>query len=189
MNPIEVIKEKFGREVELKNGKYYVTLGKDYSYEFPENDNLDLHLEVIESKMLRYGIARYDKEGKLITQGVNLTGRKHGVRNKSTLFKEAMKNGFEELLEVEGKRVFLATVQAAVGRRARDEETGELLFDESGNPLYEGGSDAARKMILDRIVPVADVDKVDLNKFNISINVTGMTPKVEVMEGEIVDEQ
>lgn len=182
---IEMIKKKLGKDVEFDNGMYRVLMDKKTgrTYDFSEDDDINVHMNILERSMLLNG-ARYNKEGKLITQGANLTGRQAGVKNKTTLFKEAMREGFEEVLEREGMKVFMATVQRAIGKRARDEETGELLFDESGNPLYEGGSDVASKMILDRIVPVADVEKTDLNKFNISITVRGMEPKVEVMDGE-----
>ena len=70
------------------------------------------------------------------TRGHNLSGRPKGVKNKTTLFKEAMREGFENLLEKEGKKVFLAVVE-----KAKD------------------GDMTAAKLILDRIVPVADVQK------------------------------
>ena len=93
-------------------------------------------------------------------QNLSRTGRKPGSKNKTTLFKEAMRDGFEELLQKDGKRVFKAVVDKALG-----------------------GDMTAAKLILDRIVPVVDLDKSSVkDKFNISINVSGMEPKIEVMD-------
>ena len=87
-------------------------------------------------------------------------GRPPGAKNKTTLFKEAMRDGFEELLERDGKKVFKAVVDKALD-----------------------GDMTAAKLILDRIVPVVDLDKSSVkDKFNISINVSGMEPKIEVMD-------
>lgn len=111
-------------------------------------------------------------------------GRPPGSKNKTTLFKEAMRQGFEEVLEKEGLKVFLATCQRAVGTPVRNGD-GELLKDENGNQVYEGGSDSASKIIMDRIVPVADVDKLHgKEKYSININVSGLKAEVEVMDGE-----
>ena len=87
-------------------------------------------------------------------------GRPPGAKNKTTLFKEAMREGFEELLERDGKKVFKAVVDKALD-----------------------GDMTAAKLILDRIVPVVDIDKSNVkDKFNISINVSGMQPTIEVMD-------
>ena len=100
-------------------------------------------------------------------RGHNLTGRPKGVKNKTTLFKEAMREGFEELLERDGKKVFKAVVDKALD-----------------------GDMTAAKLILDRIVPVVDIDKSNVkDKFNISINVSGMEPKIEVIDAEFTEEE
>jgi len=111
-------------------------------------------------------------------------GRPPGRKNKETLFKEVMREGFEAVLEREGMKVFMATCQRAVGKPVRDEETGELLKDENGNQLYEGGSDAASKIIMDRIVPIADFDKSTSGKTVVNINVSGLKAEIDVMDGE-----
>lgn len=129
----------------------------------------------------------YNRENKVRTESGSIArvgGRPVGSKNKSTLFKEAMKQGFEEVLEKEGKEVFIAVCQRAKGQLVRD-ESGEIVRDEYGNKLYEGGSDSAAKLIMDRIVPVADIDKMNGNeKFNININVSGLNASVDVMDGE-----
>lgn len=179
-NLVDVLKDRFGKESRIEDGVCRVLMDKKTgrAFEFPVVD-ASANLGMLERSMLIDGY-RETKSGKLTKCA--LTGRVEGTKNKSTLFKQAMKEGFEELLEKEGPKVFMAVVQRAIGKRSKDEDTGELLFDEKGNPMYEGGSDVAAKMILDRIVPIADVEKTDLNKFQISINVTGMNPKVEVMD-------
>ena len=111
-------------------------------------------------------------------------GRPPGSKNKTSLFKEAMKEGFEKVLETEGMKVFMATVQGAIGREVEDEE-GNLLKDSNGNQVYEGGSDACKKMILDRIVPTNDESNLGKDKFNISINVVGMDANIEVMKDDV----
>ena len=92
-------------------------------------------------------------------------GRPPGAKNKTTLFKEAMRNGFENLLQKDGEKVFKAVVDKALD-----------------------GDMTAAKLILDRIVPVVDLDKSSVkDRFNISINVSGMEPKIDVMDGTAVD--
>ena len=102
-------------------------------------------------------------------------GRPKGAKNKTTLFKEAMKEGFEQKLMKDGFKVFDAVVQKAV----------------------EGDMSAA-KMILDRVVPVTkaiDIDAVTQsgNK-GITINIdqliakTGNPDEVIIEDGEIVED-
>lgn len=92
-------------------------------------------------------------------------GRQKGAKNKTTLFKEAMREGFENKLSVSAEKVFDVVVEKAI--------EGDMV---------------AAKMILDRIVPVVDVDKADVGKFNISINVNGIQPEVDVIDGEVIDD-
>ena len=98
-------------------------------------------------------------------------GRPLGSKNKTTLFKEAMKEGFENLLEKEGKAVFMAVVE-----KAKD------------------GDMSAAKMILDRVVPVTKavdhtIDGVS-GKGGVTINIEKLvasTGKIDEFEGEIED--
>jgi hypothetical protein len=87
-------------------------------------------------------------------------GRPKGAKNKTTLFKEAMKEGFENLLETEGKKVFEAVVS-----KAKD------------------GDMTAAKLILDRIIPVADVTGVaGKGNTQVVINVEGMGTNITLAD-------
>lgn len=101
-------------------------------------------------------------------RGHNLKGRPKGIKNKTTLFKEAMKEGFENLLEKEAQKVFMAVVSEA--------KTGNMQ---------------AAKMILDRVIPVTkaiDLGAGDLGKGGITINIESLTASVgEADSGEIID--
>ena len=105
--------------------------------------------------------------------GKNLKGRPKGVKNKTTLFKEAMRNGFENLLMEKGQKIF------------------EVVADKA----IEGDMQAA-KMILDRVLPATkaiDLEQLEKSKgLTIDINIGGMpareTLDVEIVEGEILDE-
>ena len=119
-------------------------------------------------------------------QGHNLKGRQKGVKNKTTLFKEAMRDGFEDRLSVDGLKVFDAVVQKAIGPASKD-KNGDPILDENGKQMYLDGDVTAQKMIMDRIVPVVDTEKVDKGKFNISINVAGVNPSVEVIDAKPID--
>ena len=88
-------------------------------------------------------------------------GRPKGAKNKTTLFKEAMRDGFESKLEKYGQKVLQACVDKAIE-----------------------GDTAAMKMILDRIVPVADLTDVKgSGTTQVVINVQGMEAKVDLMDG------
>lgn len=89
-------------------------------------------------------------------------GRPPGSKNKTTLFKEAMREGFEKKLMKDGYKVFDACVQKALE-----------------------GDTTAMKIIMDRVVPVADVQKdISNGKFNVNINISGFEPQVEIIEAE-----
>lgn len=113
-------------------------------------------------------------------RGHNLAGRPAGAKNKTTLFKEAMKEGFEKALERDAMKVFKATVQCALGAPSRNEK-GELLKDENGEQLYLNGSDACKKMILDRVVPTSKA--VDPNA-NIQLGRQGVTIHIAKLVAE-----
>lgn len=120
-------------------------------------------------------------------QGHNLHGRPKGVKNKTTLFKEAMQEGFEKRLQEDGLKVFNAVVQKAIGPPSKDKD-GEPILDEQGNQMYIDGDSTAQKMLMDRLIPVADVTKSqDSSKFNISINVQGMSANITEASDEPLD--
>ena len=94
-------------------------------------------------------------------------GRPKGSRNKTTLFKEAMKEGFESLLETEGKKVFEAVVA-----KAKD------------------GDMTAAKLILDRVIPVADSQQgKGSGRTEVVINVQGMEANITAIDGEVLEQE
>lgn len=100
-------------------------------------------------------------------RGHNLTGRQKGVKNKTTLFKEAMKEGFEKILEKESKAVFMAVVAKA-----------------------KEGDMTAAKLILDRVIPVTKAGEGTEGKgaTQVVINVSGMEANISVAdEGQPAD--
>lgn len=133
---------------------------------------------------------KLDSDGNKIVpkpRGHNLNGRPKGVKNKSSLLKEALKGQWESVLEKEGMAVFLATVQAAKGDLVKDDK-GKPVLDENGWPTYTGGSDTCKKMVMDRIAPVVDAQQGSgKDKFNISINVQGMEAKITDMDESVKD--
>ena len=102
-------------------------------------------------------------------------GRPKGAKNKTTLFKEAMKEGFEQKLMSEGFKVFDAVIEKA-----------------------KEGDMTAAKMILDRIVPVTkavDINASDIGKTGgITIHIeklvaeTGNPDEVVIEDGVIVED-
>lgn len=105
---------------------------------------------------------------------LNRRGRPPGAKNNSTLFKEAMKQGFEQLLLKEGEKVFMVVVEKA-----------------------KEGDMTAAKMILDRIVPVAksiDVNATDIaSAGGITIHIESLTASTgrigdTIEDGEIIEE-
>ena len=107
-------------------------------------------------------------------QGHNLKGRPKGIKNKTTLFKEVMKNGFEEELEKEFHAVLRAVISKA-----------------------KEGDMSAAKMLIDRAVPATkavDINANDLGKTGgVTIHIeklvaeTGRTGET-IEDGEIVDD-
>ena len=113
-------------------------------------------------------------------------GRPKGAKNKTTLFKEAMRNGFESLLETEGEKVFRAVVDKALGEIVRGKD-GKPLLDEEGNPVRQGADMTAAKLIMDRVMPVADVTGAKASgNMQVVINVDSMTtePTITVMDAD-----
>lgn len=81
--------------------------------------------------------------------GHNLKGRPKGAKNKTTLFKEVMKEGFEKALVKDFEKVVAVVIEKATK-----------------------GDMKAAKMLLDRIVPVSKaVDLSDLSDKGLSISI------------------
>lgn len=119
---------------------------------------------------------------------LNRGGRLKGSKNKTTLFKEAMRDGFEEKLMTDGKKVFDACVAKAIGHVVRDKD-GKPVKDEDGNIVRSEGDTTAMKIIMDRIIPVADVTGNNgSGKTSVVINVQGMETNIDVIEGEVIDD-
>ena len=99
-------------------------------------------------------------------------GRPKGAKNKATLFKEVIREGFEEKLLKDGMRVVDAVV----------------------NKALEGDMTAA-KLLLDRILPTSkaiDLEALEKSKgLTISINVGSLeSPEdIQVIEGEVVRDE
>ena len=110
------------------------------------------------------------KQNEKSLANLNRSGRAVGSKNKSTLVREALRGEFEDLLAVEGKKVFMAVVERAIE-----------------------GSDAAAKMILDRIVPVDEGKQAGKLKFGeggltIVIEKLEAQPNIRApLDGEMVD--
>ncbi len=82
-------------------------------------------------------------------RGHNLKGRPPGAKNKTTLFKEIMQEGFEESLVKDFPKVIKTVIQAA-----------------------KKGDMKAAKMLFDRVIPVSKaVDLENLGKKGISISI------------------
>lgn len=110
-----------------------------------------------------------DKLPKPIKRGSNLKGRLPGVKNKSTLFKEAMQKKFEVKMNKNFQRIL------------------EVLADKA-----EEGDMAAIKMIMDRVIPQSkSVDMGDMAaKKGLSINISvGSVEKdpVDITDDSVVN--
>lgn len=101
-------------------------------------------------------------------RGAHLKGRPKGVKNKTTIFKEAMRGQFEELLMQKGQKVFEIVAQRAI----------------------EGDMKAA-KLLLDRILPVSkaiDLDQLEKSKgLTISVNIGSLEDQTKPIDAEVVE--
>lgn len=121
-------------------------------------------------------------------QGHNLTGRPKGVKNKSTLFKEAMKQGFEDKLIKDGFKVFDAVVQKAIGNPIYD-TNGKVMKDkDSGEILRHPADMTAAKMILDRVVPVSKAVDINASSLDAKGGITIHIEKLVAETGRVGDE-
>jgi len=108
-------------------------------------------------------------DDKKLTQarGHNLKGRPKGCKNKTTIFKEVIREGFENKLLKDGMKVVDAVVAKAL----------------------EGDMTAA-KLLLDRILPTSkaiDLDALEKSQgLSISINVGSLEKQLNPIEAEDV---
>ena len=124
-------------------------------------------------------------------------GRPAGAKNKTTIFKEVIREGFESTLEKHGMKVIEAVVSKAIGLPLTDKK-GELVLDDYGNKQYVNGDMAAAKLLLDRILPTTKaIDLDDLEKakgISISVNIDNLQAPAHlradkgVIEGEVISE-
>jgi len=97
-------------------------------------------------------------------------GRPKGAVNKTTIFKEVIREGFEKTMEKDAKKVINAVVEKAI----------------------EGDMQAA-KLLLDRILPTTkaiDLDQLENSKgLTISINVGELTghPDLVDIDGDVIE--
>jgi hypothetical protein len=107
--------------------------------------------------------------GKRANNGKNLTGRPKGVKNKSTLLREAMAQGFDVMVKRDFKKVVSAVMTKAI----------------------EGDLQAA-KLILDRIVPVSKaVDSESVKKkgdgLSVTINIGSLEDSIQIVNEDEPD--
>lgn len=100
-------------------------------------------------------------------RGHNLKGRPPGAKNKTTLFKEVMQEGFEESMEKDFAKVIKVVIDQA--------KLGDMK---------------AAKMLFDRVIPVSkavDLENLGKKGISISINVGAMdetNPHGLVIDGD-----
>ena len=96
-------------------------------------------------------------------------GRPPGAKNKTTIFKEVMREGFEKKLLTDGMKVVNAVVAKALD-----------------------GDMTAAKLLLDRILPTSkaiDLNELEKSKgLTISINVGSMEKQGEVIDADVIRE-
>lgn len=109
-----------------------------------------------------------------VNNGKHLSGRPVGAKNKSTLVKEAVRGGFDDLLIEKGKDLMI------------------MLFDEAIN----NKNMQAAKLLMDRALPQTksiDLDALEKSSgLTINVQIGELEQKVVdgvvIEEGEIVDE-
>jgi len=114
-------------------------------------------------------------------------GRQLGSKNKTTIFKEVIREGFEERLQKDGMRVVDAVIAKAIGAPSKDKE-GNNILDEDGKKIYRNGDMQAAKLLFDRILPTSkaiDLDKLEQAKgISINISIGELTREEEAINGE-----
>ncbi len=98
-------------------------------------------------------------------RGHNLKGRPAGAKNKTTIFKEIMQEGFEKKMATDFKKVIQVVIDQA--------KLGDMK---------------AAKMLFDRVIPVSKaVDLENLGKKGISISINVGAMDEENPHGIIID--
>ena len=100
-------------------------------------------------------------------RGHNLNGRPKGAKNRSTLVKEAIRGGFDELMMKSAQKVFEAVVEEAIVNKNM----------------------TAAKLIMDRVLPTSKaVDLEALEKsqgLSISINVGSLEKQLNPIDADV----
>jgi len=101
-------------------------------------------------------------------RGHNLKGRPKGCKNKTTLVKEAIRGGFDDLMLKSAQKVFEAVVDEAINNRNM----------------------TAAKLIMDRVLPTSkaiDLEALEKSQgLSISINVGSLEKQLNPIEAEDV---
>ena len=119
-------------------------------------------------------------------------GRPAGAKNKATLFKEVVREGFEATMKKDIQKVIGAVVYAACGTPLTD-RNGDVVIGDDGKPVMGKGDMAAAKLLFDRVLPTTkaiDLDQLENSKgLTISINVGELTghPDKPSIDGEVLE--
>jgi len=101
-------------------------------------------------------------------RGFNLKGRPKGCKNKTTLVKEAIRGGFDDLMLSKAQKVFEAVVDEAINNKNM----------------------TAAKLIMDRVLPTSkaiDLEALEKSQgLSISINVGSLEKQLTPIEAEDV---
>jgi len=101
-------------------------------------------------------------------RGFNLKGRPKGCKNRSTLVKEAIRGGFDDLMMKSAQKVFEAVVDEAINNKNM----------------------TAAKLIMDRVLPTSkaiDLEALEKSQgLSISINVGSLEKQLEPLDADVV---
>lgn len=110
-------------------------------------------------------LSKYDAATNKNPDKRNKGGRPKGSKNKSTILAEAIKGDFERSLKANFREVMKA------------------LLDEAKN-----GNIAAIKLLFDKVVPNAGMDKENVKKGDFSVNIVISDMAEKEIKGEIVED-
>jgi len=113
--------------------------------------------------------SKYPSREEATSRLPNGGGRPVGAKNKTTIFKEVIREGFEKRIEKDGMRVIQAVIDKAI----------------------EGDMQAA-KLLLDRILPTTkaiDLDQLENSKgLSISINIGNLDTPSYIIDGDVIND-